>query len=105
MDEVRFVSATGVIGAGVSAAALDSAMAFKPHFIAADGGTPDAGPFSLGSGEAAFPREAVKADLAKVVAAGKAAGIPVIVGSVGTAGADRHVDWTMDIVKEICGEL
>jgi hypothetical protein len=105
MDEVRFVSATGVIGAGVSAAALDAALAFKPHFIAADGGTTDAGPFSLGSGEAAFPREAVKADLAVVLAAGKTAGIPVIVGSVGTAGADRHVDWTMEIVSEICDEL
>jgi hypothetical protein len=104
MEEVRFVSATGAIGAGISAAALDAAMAFHPHFIAADAGTTDAGPFSLGSGNSAYPREAVKADLALVIAAGKAAGVPVLIGSAGTAGADTHVDWTMAIADEICRE-
>jgi Acyclic terpene utilisation family protein AtuA len=36
--------------------------------------------------------------------AGRAGKIPVIVGSAGTAGADVHVDWTLDIVREICAE-
>jgi acyclic terpene utilization AtuA family protein len=39
-----------------------------------------------------------------MLVAGREARIPVIVGSAGTAGADVHVDWTLDIVREICHE-
>jgi len=37
-------------------------------FIACDAGTTDAGPFSLGMGVPAFPREAVKRDLSLMFA-------------------------------------
>ncbi len=101
MDEIRFVAATGAVGAGVDRASLDAAMDREPHFIAADAGTTDAGPAALGSGVPAFPREAVKTDLTVMLRAGREAGVPVIVGSAGTAGADIHVDWTLDIIREI----
>jgi Acyclic terpene utilisation family protein AtuA len=103
MEEIRFVAAT-IIGAGIPANSLVEAMALRPHFIAGDAGTTDAGPFSLGSGQPAFAREAVKADLALVIRSGREAGIPVIVGSVGTAGSDAQVDWALDIVREIVEE-
>jgi hypothetical protein len=104
MEEIRFVAATGAIGAGIPAEALAAAMALRPHFIASDAGTTDAGPFSLGSGQPAFAREAVKADLALMIRAGHEAEIPVIVGSVGTAGSDAQVDWALEIVREIVAE-
>jgi hypothetical protein len=104
MEEIRFVAATGAIGAGIPAESLAAAMALRPHFIASDAGTTDAGPFSLGSGQPAFAREAVKADLALMIRAGREAEIPVIVGSVGTAGSDAQVDWALDIVREIVAE-
>jgi hypothetical protein len=103
-DEMRFVSATGALGAGVDAASLDEAMGHQPHFIAADAGTTDAGPYSLGGGEPAFPREMVKHDLELILRAGKKAGIPVLVGSAGTAGGDTHVDWTLEIAREVAEE-
>jgi hypothetical protein len=40
-----------------------------------------------------------------MLAAGLEARIPVIVGSAGTAGADAHVDWVLDIVEGIAAEL
>lgn len=104
MDEVRCVAATGALGAGVDRDALEQAMACEPHFIAADAGTTDAGPFSLGGGQPAFAREAVKHDLALILQAGRSADIPVLVGSAGTAGGDAHVDWTLDIAREIAAE-
>ncbi|MGB8267982.1 MAG: acyclic terpene utilization AtuA family protein [Candidatus Velthaea sp.] len=104
MNEIRFVAAQGVAGAGVDAAALEAALAYEPHFIACDGGTTDAGPFSLGSGEPAFARAAVKADLAAMLAAGGRAGIPVLVGSAGTAGGAPHLAWAFEIVREIVAE-
>jgi len=104
MEEIRFVAATGAVGAGVDRESLAAALERRPHFIAADAGTTDAGPAALGSGVPAFAKDAVKRDLAEMLRAGREGGIPVIVGSAGTAGADVHVDWTLDIVREICAE-
>jgi Acyclic terpene utilisation family protein AtuA len=104
LHQIRFISPVGSVGGGISGAALDEAMAQAPHFIACDAGTTDAGPFSLGMGTAAFPREAVKRDLSLILLAGRKANIPVIVGSAGTAGGDVHVDWVLEITREIVAE-
>jgi len=105
MEEIRFVCGSGGLGGGkVLAKALDEAMAMKPHFIACDAGTTDSGPFSLGSGRTNYPREAVKRDLEIIMAAAKRAGIPVLIGSSGTAGIDAQVDWVVDIANEIATE-
>lgn len=104
LDEVRFVAATGALGVGVHEPSLIKSLAANPHFIACDAGSTDAGPFALGSGRAAFSREAVKSDTAAVLRSGNAADIPVLIGSVGTAGSDTHVDWMVEIVREIIAE-
>ena len=104
MDEVRFLAAIGALGGGVHEGSMQEALRERPHFIAADAGTTDAGPFALGSGKAAFARDAVKRDLAIVLRAARQARIPVLIGSVGTAGADIHVDWMMEIVREVVRE-
>jgi hypothetical protein len=104
MDEIRFISAIGALGGGVHASSFEEAMTHAPHFIAADAGTTDAGPYSLGGGQPAFPREMVKQDLTLMLRAGHRAGIPVLVGSAGTAGGDTHVDWTLEIAREVAAE-
>jgi hypothetical protein len=102
--QIRFISPVGSVGGGISGAALEEALAQAPHFIACDAGTTDAGPFSLGMGIPAFPREAVKRDLSLMLRAGRKANIPVIIGSAGTAGGDVHVDWALEIAREIVAE-
>ncbi len=99
--ECRFVAATGVMGVGIHEPSLQEAIERQPHFIAADAGSTDAGPFALGLGIGAFPREAIRTDLATILRNARPAGIPVIIGSVGTAGADVHVDAFMEIVREV----
>ena len=101
MDEIRFVAASGALGAGVHEPSLIESLKFQPHFIASDAGTTDAGPFSLGGGKPAFAREAVKRDFEIIAKAARQAKIPVLIGSVGTAGADAHVDWMMEIAAEV----
>src|ERR1700736_4985605 len=103
-QQIRFISPVGSVGGGISGSALAEALAQAPHFIACDAGTTDAGPFSLGMGMPAFPREAVKRDLALMLLAGRKAKIPVNVGSAGTAGGDVHVDWVLEIAREIVAE-
>lgn len=105
MKEIRLIAATGGLGSGVDKVSLFKAVEqYTPHFIAADAGSTDAGPFALGSGMAAFTYEAVKTDLGLMIAAGQQAHIPVIIGSAGTAGADIQVDWMLGIAKEIAQE-
>jgi hypothetical protein len=104
LDEIRYVAASGALGVGVDAEALNKSLDVRPHFIASDAGTTDAGPFALGSGTAAFPREAVKRDLARVLVASRKANIPALIGSAGTAGGDPHVDWVLEIAREIADE-
>jgi hypothetical protein len=103
MDEIRFVAASGGLGArAIDPDLLDEALTHQPHFIAADAGTTDAGPFSLGRGDAAYSRAAVRRDLSVMLRAGNKAGIPVLIGSAGTAGGDVHVEEVLDIAREIC---
>lgn len=99
--ECRFIAASGMLGIGVPEESLRQALELKPHFVAADAGTTDAGPFALGMGVCAFPREAILRDLATLLRHTRPASIPLLIGSVGTGGADVHVDWFMDIVREV----
>src|ERR1700688_4411924 len=101
LHQIRFISPVGSVGGGISGAALDEALAQGPHFIACDAGTTDAGPFSLGMGTPAFPREAVKRDLSLMLRAGRKANIPVIIGSAGTAGGGGELESGLETRREV----
>ncbi|WP_246776977.1 acyclic terpene utilization AtuA family protein [Microvirga sp. VF16] len=75
-------------------------MARKPHFVASDAGTIDAGPYHLGAGKGAYAREAMHHDL-DILLSEVPKGTPILIGSADTAGGDPHVDRMLDIVKEI----
>src|SRR5258708_19991264 len=104
LQQIRFISPVGSVGGGISGEALEEELAESPYFIACDAGTTDAGHFSLGMGKPALPREAVKRDLSLMLRAGRKANIPLIIGSAGTAGGDVHVDWVMEIAREVIAE-
>ncbi|MGW8182468.1 MAG: acyclic terpene utilization AtuA family protein [Burkholderiales bacterium] len=104
MDEIRVLSPTGVLGSGFLEASFDRALASQPHFIGCDAGSTDPGPSHLGTGQPAFPRAAVTRDLRLMLLGARRLGIPLLIGSAGTAGADMHLDWTFDIAKAIARE-
>jgi hypothetical protein len=58
----------------------------------------------LATGRAKYSRAAVKSDLALLMRAQAAGGIPLLIGSCGTSGADEAVRWTLDIALEIARE-
>jgi hypothetical protein len=101
MEEMRILSPTGVLGSGFVETSFETALARQPHFIGCDAGSTDPGPSHLGSGVPAFPRAAVKRDLRLALLGARRLKIPLLVGSAGTAGADAHLAWTFDILKEI----
>jgi hypothetical protein len=104
MSTITVLTPTGTLGYGFDTEALKRGMAFEPDVIAVDAGSTDPGPYYLGTGDPLVPRHAVKRELTQLLAAGRSAGIPLVVGSAGGSGCRRAVDWTVDIVREIAAE-
>ena len=103
-DVVKAVSATGMIGTGFKEASLRTA-AQGAAFIAADAGSTDPGPYYLGSGQSQSSDAAMARDLRLILQVGLEKGIPVLVGSAGTAGGRPHVARIRRLIEEIAAEL
>ncbi|MBX3482243.1 acyclic terpene utilization AtuA family protein [Phenylobacterium sp.] len=101
---IRILVPSGSLGSGVREAEVRRGVALGAHAIATDAGSTDSGAAYLALGVSKNDRGAVKRDLAILMQAGAAAGIPVIVGTAGQAGGDLNVDWTRDIAVEIARE-
>jgi len=95
------LSPTAILGYGFPDESLREGMRRKPDLIAVDAGSTDPGPYYLGSGKSFTARDGVRHDLARLIDAQQSAGIPLIIGSAGGAGARPHLDWTLDIIGEI----
>jgi len=104
MEEMRILSPTAILGYGFPEESFREGMRRKPHVIAVDAGSTDPGPYYLGAGISFTDRNAVKRDLSLMIPEGLKAGIPVIIGSAGGSGAKPHLDWNVEIVKEIARE-
>jgi len=101
---LRVLSASGQLGYGIPPESLARGMARRPHFIGADMGSIDPGPYYLGSGQMAAPPAMVRRDLALVLEAALDAGVPLIIGSAGTAGAAPQLRATAALIREIAAE-
>ncbi|UQZ88151.1 3-methylaspartate ammonia-lyase [Deltaproteobacteria bacterium Smac51] len=104
MEEIRILSPTAILGYGFPESSFQAALAKNPHVIAVDAGSTDPGPYYLGSGISFTDRAAVKRDLALMIPAALERKIPVIVGTAGGCGADSHLQWCIEIVREISKE-
>lgn len=100
----RVLVPTGALGLGYDRAALDRGIANRPDIIAVDGGSTDSGPSYLGRGVSKYSRASTKAEWRDLMRARAAAGVPLVIGTAGTCGADSAVDWLLDITQEIAAE-
>ena len=98
-------SPCGILGYGFPLASFENALREKPDFLVVDAGSTDAGPHKLGAGVGIVSRRATKMDLTVLLKAAKEHQIPLIVGSAGGSGARVHTQWTLDIIREILGEM
>jgi hypothetical protein len=101
----RVLVPSGVLGLGFDHEALARGVAAKPDIIAIDGGSTDSGPFSLGAGQSKYSRAATKSEWRSLMQARAEAGVPLVIGTAGTCGADATVDWMYDITTELATEL
>lgn len=101
---VKVLIPSGALGLGYDRDALARGIAAQPDIIAIDGGSTDSGPHYLGTGTSKYSRGSTKAEWADLMAARVEAGVPLIIGTAGTCGADDAVDWLVDITREIAAE-
>ena len=104
-QDTLVVVPVGALGAGVNPEHVEAGLAQGAHAIALDAGSTDSGPSCLATGVSKYSREAVKADLLVLMAARARHGVPLLIGSCGTAGGDAGVAWTLDIAREVAAEL
>jgi hypothetical protein len=93
-----------MLGGGFPAQTVHRGLALGADVIAVDGGSTDSGPYYLATGTPKTTDEAVERDLRMLLGPARAAGTPVVIGSCGTSGADRGVDWVASIVERIANE-
>ena len=98
---LRVLAASGQLGYGIPQAAFEAGIMRAPHIIGADMGSIDPGPAYLGSGGMATSPEMTRRDLGLVLAGARSLGVPLLIGSAGTAGARPHLDATLAMVREI----
>ncbi len=103
-DRIVVLSTTAILGYGFPVESFAAGLSRNPDVLAVDAGSTDPGPYYLGAGVSFTDRQAVKRDLALMLKAGCSRKIPVIVGSAGCSGAAVHLEWCMDIVREIARE-
>lgn len=101
---VKVLIPSGALGLGYDRAALARGIAQKPDIIAIDGGSTDSGPHYLGTGTSKYSRHSTKAEWRELMAARAQAGVPLVIGTAGTCGADDAVDWLVEITREIASE-
>lgn len=100
---IKAVAATGQLGTGFQEDSLATGVE-GADFIGCDAGSTDPGPYYLGSGKTQASREAVVRDTRLALKAGLTQGIPVLIGSAGTAGARPHLEWMRQIICDLARE-
>ncbi|MDG1801435.1 MAG: acyclic terpene utilization AtuA family protein, partial [Paracoccaceae bacterium] len=95
---------SGALGLGYDRDALVRGVKEKPDLIAIDGGSTDSGPHYLGTGTSKYSRSSIKSEWRELMDARARAGVPLVIGTAGTSGADDATDWLVEITREIIAE-
>jgi hypothetical protein len=98
------LAASGQLGYGIPEPAFLAGLARRPDFIGCDMGSVDPGPYYLGSGRMATSAAVTRRDLRLVLTGARRLGVPLLIGSAGTAGAAPPLDATLEMVRDIARE-
>jgi Acyclic terpene utilisation family protein AtuA len=101
---VRVLFPSGMLGSGFPSQSVTQGIELGATAIAIDAGSTDSGPYYLGAGVAKSAAAAVKRDLRLLLKAARGAEIPLVVGSCGTSGTDKGVDWVAELAEQIARE-
>ncbi len=101
----RVLVPSGVLGLGFDSAALQAGLTRNPDIICIDGGSTDSGPYYLGTGSSKYSHSSTLAEWSQLVEAATSRRVPLVLGSAGTCGTDRMVDWMVELTGDIANRL
>ncbi|RMJ13126.1 hypothetical protein BHE90_004942 [Fusarium euwallaceae] len=105
----QIVTPVGMMGYGFSEEQVEAALDDFSHFptptaIILDSGSTDSGPSKLALGTTTCPRSSYVRDFRKLLRFSKKYQVPLLMSSAGGDGSDEHVDFFLEIVREIARE-
>lgn len=103
-EELRLVALTGNLGYGYRLDSLRNGLDASPHMVGADNGSTDPGPYYLGSGDQLTKPAQVKRDLRAALVGARKIGVPLVIGTAGTAGGEPHLQALLEILWAIARE-
>ena len=98
---IKVLVPTGALGISYCKKALERGLKEKPDIIVVDGGSTDSGPAYLGKGKSKYSRSSTKSEWKTLMVAREKLKIPLLIGSAGTCGTDKTVDWFLEITKAV----
>jgi len=104
MKQVTGVAPSGSMGSGYNVESFKRAMAAEPDFIGQDAGSTDMGPYYHGHDQPFLPLSAYRRDLEIMLAAARAARIPLLIGSAITNGSNQTLALMEQMVREVARE-
>ena len=103
-EPMTILAPCGMLGYGIPERSLAEGMKRQPDVLGVDAGSTDPGPYYLGAGEAFTNPRAYRRDLTMLLDAAKQHNIPVLLGSAGGGGGTPHLDYTVEMFRDICRE-
>jgi len=100
----RILALCAGLGFGFPAFSFREALKKRFDLIAADAGSIDPGPYYLGKGLPFMEKPQTKRDFSLMLEAALQQSCPLIIGSCGLAGDTPHLEFMLDIVREIFEE-
>ena len=101
----RVIAANSALGYGLSREGFERALDGRVDAIVCNTGANHESPYYLCTGTGYFPTSQIKADLTKIVIAAHRIGCPVIIGSAGSGGSDRHIAANQKILTQVFEHL
>lgn len=98
---LKVLCGAGALGFGIPESSLRAGFERSPHFVGCDMGSIDPGPYYLGTGRMAAPPATARRDLELVLLGARAADIPLLIGTAGTAGSRLQVEEVVTMLREI----
>lgn len=99
---LRILCPNGHLGfAPIKIGSFEEGVRHQPDLIAADSGSCDVGPVPLACDISCSPYKWQVHDIERMVVAGRALGVPVIIGSAGDTGTNSQVDKFVNAVRDI----
>ena len=104
MEQLNLLALNGFLGYGYELESLENGLDFAPAMLGCDAGSTDAGPFYLGSGSQLVREAQVRRDLRHALQGARRLGVPLLIGSAGTAGGEPHLQSLLTAVRLLAAE-